>query len=151
MRHRVTRIVPYTPEQLWSLVGDVEHYPDFLPWVTSMRTWNRHEVSHGVEILDAEAAVSFSFLRERFSTRVTRDKPALQIKVSLLSGPFRKLDNRWRFRPHATGGAVVEFEIDFEFKFRLLDGMLAANFEPAVRKLMDAFEGRAKALYGAAS
>lgn len=148
MRHRVTRILPYTPEQLWLLVGDVERYPDFLPWVTSMRTWNQAEAGEGIDTLDAEAGVSFSFLRERFSTRVTRDRPALTIAVKLLSGPFRKLENRWRFRPHASGGAVIEFEIDFEFKFRLLDAMLAANSDAAVRKLMGSFEDRAKALYG---
>jgi coenzyme Q-binding protein COQ10 len=148
LRHRVTRILPYTPEQLWALVGDVERYPDFLPWVTSMRTFNPAESGEGVRTFDAEAGVSFSFLRERFSTRVTCDRPALTIAVKLLSGPFRKLENRWRFRPHATGGAVVEFEIDFEFKFRLLDAMLAANFDSAVRKLMSSFEDRAKVLYG---
>jgi coenzyme Q-binding protein COQ10 len=148
LRHRVTRILPYTPEQLWSLVGDVEDYPEFLPWVTSMRTWNHAQPSEGVDTLDAEAAVSFSFLRERFSTRVTRDRPAVTVSVKLLSGPFRKLDNRWRFRPHASGGAVIEFEIDFEFKFRLLDAMLAANFDSAVRKLMTSFEDRARVLYG---
>lgn len=149
MRHRVTRILPYEPEQLWTLVGDVERYPDFLPWVTSMRTWNAQPAGEdGVDKLDAEAGVSFSFLREHFATRVTRDRPNLTIKVSLLSGPFRKLDNRWRFRPHASGGTVVEFEIDFEFKVRLLDSMLAANFDSAVRKLMNSFEARARALYG---
>ncbi|MDB5430306.1 MAG: ubiquinone-binding protein [Caulobacter sp.] len=148
MRHRVQRIVPYTPQQLWTLVGDVERYPDFLPWVTSMRTWNQAQAGEGIETLDAEATVSFSFLRERFSTRVTRDKPAMVIAVKLLSGPFRKLENRWRFRPHATGGSVVEFEIEFEFKFRMLDAMLAANFDTAVRKLMTSFEDRAKVLYG---
>lgn len=147
MRHRVSRVLPYTPEQLWTLVGDVERYPDFLPWVTSMRTWNREAMGEESDRLDAEAAVSFSFLTERFSTRVTRDRPGLIVQVSLLSGPFRKLENRWRFRSHPTG-AVVDFEIDFEFKFRMLDAMLAANFDTAVRKLMESFEKRAKALYG---
>jgi coenzyme Q-binding protein COQ10 len=148
LRHRVTRVTPYAPEQLWALVGDVERYPDFLPWVTSMRVWNPGKPAPEVDSLDAEAKVSFSFLSERFSTRVTRDRPALVVQVSLLKGPFKKLNNRWRFRPHASGGSVVEFEIDFEFKFRLLDAMLAANFDKAVRKLMESFEARARALYG---
>ena len=149
MRHRVSRILPYTPEQLWELVGDVERYPEFQPWVTSMRTWNAAAPVAGVSTLDAEAGVSFAFLRERFSTRVVRDHNTLTVAVNLLSGPFRRLENKWRFRPHPTG-AVVEFDIDFEFKVRLLDAMLAANFDQAVRKLMGSFEARARALYGPA-
>ena len=67
--------------------------------------------------------------------------------VNLISGPVRKLQNRWRFVEHPEG-VCVEFEIDFEFKSRLLDGLLAANFHRAVDRLMACFEDRAKALYG---
>ena len=68
--HRVTRILPYAPEPLAALVADVRAYPDFVPWVNSMRVWNPREEAPGVDLLDAEAAVGFSFLRERFSTWV---------------------------------------------------------------------------------
>ena len=46
--HRVTRILPYAPEQLADLVADVRAYPDFVPWVTSMRVWNAREEGEGV-------------------------------------------------------------------------------------------------------
>jgi coenzyme Q-binding protein COQ10 len=147
LRHSVVRILPYTPQQLFDLVGDVAAYPQFVPWITSMRTWNARTESEGVSLVDAEAGVGFSFLRERFSTRVRRDAPAGEIIVSLLHGPFRRLYNRWKFSAHPTGTSV-EFEIDFEFKSRLLDRMLAANFHHAVDRLIGCFEDRAKALYG---
>ena len=149
MRHHVSKRLPYTPDQLFALVGDVSHYPDFVPWITSMRTWNARTLSEGVESVDAEAGVGFSFLKERFSTRVRRDKPVGQIDVSLLSGPFRKLQNRWQFADDGEGGSQVEFDIDFVFKSRLLEAMLSANFAHAVERLMACFEARAKALYGA--
>src|SRR4051812_18886682 len=148
LRHHVTRILPYTPEQLFRLVGDVQAYPDFVPWISSMRTWNAREVGEGVDQLDAEAGVGFSFLKERFSTRVRRDGQARQVDVALLSGPFRKLANRWQFFEDV-GGTRVEFDIDFEFKSRLLEGLLKANFHHAVERLMTCFEDRARALYGA--
>ena len=91
--------------------------------------------------------VGFSFLKERFATRVHRDAGARQIDVNLLSGPFRKLTNRWRFLDDP-GGARIEFDIDFQFKSRLLEGLLKANFHHAVERLMGCFEARAKALYG---
>jgi len=122
-------------------------YPDFVPWITAMRTWNARSLPDGVDTLDAEAAVGFSFLKERFSTRVRRDAPARQINVSLLSGPFRRLENQWRFVP-VEGGTNVEFDIDFQFKSRLLDALLTANFAHAVDRLMTCFEDRARMLYG---
>lgn len=141
-------MLPYTPEQLFALVGDVERYPDFVPWITSMRTWNARDLGEGASTLDAEAGVGFSFLKERFATRVRRDATAPRIDVSLLSGPFRKLTNSWAFFED-DAGTRIEFDIDFQFKSRLLEGLLAANFHHAVDKLMACFEARARALYGA--
>lgn len=146
-RYSVVRTLPYTPDQLFELVGDVEKYPEFIPWVTYLRTWNEREEGRAI-VLDAEAGVGFSFLRERFSTTVRRDPDTRTIDVGLLSGPFRRLENRWRFLPEPTGGTRVEFLIDFEFKVRLLDGVLRANFDKAVNRLIACFEGRARQLYG---
>jgi coenzyme Q-binding protein COQ10 len=125
-------------------------YPEFVPWITSMRTWNARTAGEGIDTVDAEAGIGFTFLKERFSTRVRRDAGARQIEVSLLAGPFRRLVNRWAFF-EAEGGTRVEFDIDFQFKSRLLEGLLTANFAHAVERLMTCFEDRARALYGPAS
>ena len=148
MRHHVSKLLPYTPDQLFALVGDVPRYPEFVPWINAMRTWNARSLSEGVEAVDAEAGVGFSFLKERFSTRVRRDALNRQIDVSLISGPFKKLDNRWRFLDAGHGCTRVEFDIDFAFKSRLLEALLTANFAHAVDRLMTCFEARAKSLYG---
>jgi coenzyme Q-binding protein COQ10 len=145
--HSVVKVLPYTPEQLFALVGDVDHYPEFVPWLTHMRTWNAITVAPGLTSVDAEAGVGFSFLKEKFATRVLRDEPAKEILVSLLYGPFRKLRNKWTFAA-IPEGTRVDFEIDFEFKSRLLDGLLAANMDRAVNKLIGCFEARAQSLYG---
>jgi coenzyme Q-binding protein COQ10 len=147
LHHHVSRVLPYTPDQLMALVGEVERYPEFVPWITTMRTWNRRRLDDGVDCLDAEAGVGFAFLKERFATRVKRDAANRQIDVHLLSGPFRKLTNRWRFLEDPEG-ARIEFDIDFQFKSRLLEGLLTANFHHAVERLMGCFEDRARALYG---
>lgn len=145
--HRLTRVLPWTPDQLHALVGDVARYPEFVPWITSMRVWNEREEAPGVTVLDAEAGVGFSFLKERFATRVRRDANARTVEVDLIRGPFRHLRNRWEFHPDP-GGVRLEFMIDFAFKSRLLDMMLHANFDRAVRALIHCFESRAERLYG---
>jgi coenzyme Q-binding protein COQ10 len=148
LKHHVSKLLPHAPDQLFALVGDVMAYPDFVPWITSMRTWNARSVGDGIDTVDAEAGVGFSFLKERFSTRVTRDANLHQIDVTLLSGPFKRLANRWQFFEAGEGQTRVEFDIDFQFKSRLLETLLTANFGHAVDRLMACFEARAKALYG---
>ena len=148
MRHSLTRILPYSPRQLFDLVGDVDRYPEFVPWVSRLRSWNRRPDGEGVTLVDAEAEVRFAIVHERFATRVRLDAPGLAIDVDLISGPFRALKNRWRFAPHPQGCELV-FEIEFEFRSRILQALLAANFQHAVERLVRCFEDRAKVLYGA--
>ncbi|HEX4097378.1 MAG TPA: SRPBCC family protein [Caulobacteraceae bacterium] len=147
---RVTRILPYRPEQLFDLIADVEAYPQFLPWVTSLRAWNRADLGEGMRSLDAEAKVGFAIVRETFGTRVKLDERGRTIEVGLLYGPFKRLRNLWRFVEDGKG-TRVEFEIDFEFKSRLLDALLAANLRHAAERLIGCFEARARRLYGASA
>jgi len=145
--HRVTRVLPYTPDQLATLVADIRAYPDFVPWVTSMRVWNARE-EDGVRLMDAEAQVGFSFLKERFSTWIRHDPQASTVEVGLIRGPFKFLKNRWEFHADPKG-TRLEFMIDFAFKSRLLDAMLHANFDRAVGSLIRCFEAEAKRRYEA--
>ena len=148
MRHSLTHILPYEPRQLFDLVGDVDRYPEFVPWITRLRSWNRRPDGEGVTLVDAEAEVRYAIVHERFATRVRLDAPALAIDVDLISGPFRRLQNRWRFKAHPKG-CELSFEIDFDFRSRILQALLAANFQRAVERLVRCFEDRAQALYGA--
>ena len=144
--HRLTRVLPYAPQDLFELVGDVQRYSEFVPWVSSMRVWNQRTDPDGASSVDAEASVGFAFLRERFATRVRRDPNTRTVRADLISGPFRKLVNEWTFKAHPEG-TEIDFMIDFAFKSRFLDAMLEANFDRAVKRLIGCFERRAAALY----
>ncbi len=141
--HRETRIVPHAAEDVFTLVGDVRDYPHFIKWIKAMRVMDE-SVSDGVGSLTAEALVGYKFVRERFATEVTLDKPNLAIDVAFLSGPFSKLENRWRFTPRADGRTDVDFWISFQFQNPLLQALFEANFDRATNKLMTAFEDRAR-------
>lgn len=132
------------------LVSDIARYPEFVPWINSMRTWGGKVDDMGVNTVDAEAGVGFSFLRETFATRVKSDPGARKVEVRLISGPFKRLINDWVFKPHSQG-TEIEFMIDFEFRSGLLTAMLNANFDRAVGKLIGCFEARAATLYGKVS
>jgi coenzyme Q-binding protein COQ10 len=146
-QHSLTRELPYAPEDVFELVADVTSYPRFVRWITEMRTWGRRELAPGLHRVDAQATVRFGLVTERFSTRVTADRDALTVDVALISGPFKQLENHWRFAARP-GGCELMFEIDFELNSHLLERLLAANFDRAAAALVGCFEARADELYG---
>ena len=145
MHHHETRRVAYTADQMFDLVADVVRYPEFLPWVTAARIKSR-----GGDGFVADVLVGFKSFREKFTSRVTLDRGARLIVAEYIEGPFRHLTNRWHFEPCAQGGCMVDFDIDFEFKLRVLEKLIGGLFDSAVMRMTDAFERRAKQLYGAA-
>jgi coenzyme Q-binding protein COQ10 len=139
--HAEERVLPYTPEQLFALVADVERYPEFLPWCVAARIRERRP-----ELIVADLVIGFRMFRERFTSRVALDPPR-RIDVAYTEGPFRYLNNHWIFEP-VPGGSRIDFFVDFEFKSRLLQRVIEVLFGEAVRRMVAAFEHRAEQLYG---
>jgi coenzyme Q-binding protein COQ10 len=141
-----TRVLPYSPQQLFALVIDIERYPEFLPWCRAARIISRETDSFLGELI-----ISFNHLTERYTSRVTPVAPIGAhegtIEVSLVQGPFKFLDNHWRFVPHADG-CELHFGVDFEFKSKLLNSLIGGVFTRASEKMVGAFLTRAEALYG---
>jgi len=136
--HRETRLVPYPAELMYRVVSEVEKYPQFLPWVLALRVLSRRENG-----LTAEMAVGYGALRERYTSDVRLDPNARTIDVVEIKGPFKCLENHWRFTPKEDG-CEVDFSIRFEFKNRLLHSVAGHAFEKVLMKMTDAFEARAK-------
>ena len=141
--HAEQRTVPFTCEQIYALVADVERYPEFLPWCVACRI-RRYE---GPDAFIADLAIGFKMIRERFTSRVALGRPH-RIDVVYYEGPFRYLNNHWRFAADADGRCVIDFFIDFEFRSRALQKAMGRLFNEAVQRMVNAFERRAYALYG---
>ena len=144
---RTTRRVAHTPQQMFDLVAEVDAYPEFVPLCEELRVRRRVQSGEGIETLVAEMSVGYKAISERFTTRVTLDRPRLRILVEYVNGPFSYLENRWSFLP-AQGGSDVEFFITYEFKSRALGLLMGAVFDRAFRKFAEAFEERADLVYG---
>lgn len=136
------KLLPYTPEQVFSLVVDVAQYPEFLPWCMGARVYGRKAGQ-----FDADVIIGFKLFRERFTSRVTFDE-GTRVDVDYIKGPMKRLYNHWRFLPHDSGGCLVDFEVDFEFKSKMLDDMIGGLFNMACHRMVTAFEERAQQLYG---
>ena len=139
--HAERQIVPYTPEQLFNLVADVGRYPEFLPWCVAARVRHRH-----ADELVADLTVGFGPFRESFTSRVTLEPPR-RVRVRYENGPFRYLNNQWKFIPHPQGTEVAFF-VDFEFRSRILQSAIGVVFNEAVRRMVNAFKKRARDIYG---
>ncbi len=142
--HAETRIVPYTADLMFQVVSDVEQYPKFLPWVVALRVLSREHVKNR-DVLSAEMAVGYGALREKYTSRVILDPSARTIDVAQTSGPFKQLENHWRFTPLAQG-CEVQFTLIYEFRNRVLNAVAGAAFGKVYVRMADAFEARAKQL-----
>jgi coenzyme Q-binding protein COQ10 len=140
--HAEKRHLPYTPEQMYDLVASVERYPEFLPWCKAARI-----TKHEGDTFYADLVVAFKVWRERFTSKV-HVVPKTGIDVEYINGPFRYLNNHWRFLPAPEGGCIIDFYVDFEFRSRILQNLIGLLFNEAVSRMVGAFETRAQQLYG---
>jgi coenzyme Q-binding protein COQ10 len=140
------RRVPFSPEQMFALVADIERYPDFVPLCKGLNTTSRRE-RDGRSVLVAEMAVGYKSIVERFTTQVYLQPEERVIDTKYVEGPFRYLTSQWRFEP-VSEGCLVRFSIDYEFRNRMLGALMGAVFDRAFRTTVEAFEKRARAIYG---
>jgi coenzyme Q-binding protein COQ10 len=148
--HSETRVLPYSPRQMFDLVADVANYPAFLPWTAAARI--RSVTDHGDhQVMLADLVISFKVFRERFGSCVTLWPAGDQggrIETAYIDGPFSHMESTWSFAPDP-GGCAVRFDVDFEFRNRLLQGAAGLFFNEAMQRVVRAFERRARELHGA--
>jgi len=155
-KHEEKRFLPYSPDLMFDLVADVEHYPEFLPWCRGARILERSD-----EHIVADLIIGFRVFRETFTSCVQLDRPNMRIDVDYARGPLKQLANRWLFLPaddagnairapggESTPGCIVDFFVDFSFRSRLFEAAMHVLFGEAVSRMVGAFETRATALYG---
>ena len=140
-RHTEKRLLPYTPEQLYDLVADVGRYQEFLPWVAATRIRSNSETE-----TVADLVVGFKALKETFTSKALKSRPG-SIEIDYVEGPLKYLHNVWKFRA-VPGGAEVDFCVDFAFRSRIFEAIAGQMFDRALRRMINAFEERAAALYG---
>lgn len=140
--HAEKRKMPYSPEQMFNLVADVEKYPEFLPWCVAARVRKREG-----DLMVADLMIGFKMIRERFTSKVIMDRPH-RVDVTYTEGPFKYLNNHWIFLPAEDGGTIIDFYVDFEFRSKMLQAIIGALFGEAVSLMVSAFEKRARQLYG---
>jgi len=139
-RHQEQRLLPYPHDTVLAIVRDVARYPEFLPWCVGARVYDVRDDSFTADLL-----IGYKIIREKYTSRVHVSAPD-SVRIEYLSGPFQRLENIWHFSEPAPGQCLVDFTIDFEFRNKMLQKLASQLFLDVVRKMVGAFEARAKAL-----
>lgn len=146
-KHHEKRRLPYEADEMFGLVADVAAYPQFLPWCAAARIRSRKPQGVG-EVMEADLVISFKVFREKFGSKVGLWPESRQIDTEYLDGPFKFMRSSWHFADHPDGGCEVEFFVDFEFKNKVLQGVIGVVFHEAMQRIVKAFEDRAAVKFG---
>ncbi len=147
IKHSEKRHLKYSSDQMFKLVADIESYPAFIPWCSEVNTTSRNsDESKQFEILEADMRIAFKVFSESFSSKISLDAVAGEINVEHLTGPFNFLTNRWVFT-NVENGCLINFDIKFEFKSRLMQRLIGVVFHEAMKRVVQSFERRADELY----
>ena len=135
-------LLPYPAQALYDLVNDVEHYPDFLPWCSSVELIEKSDV-----LMRASLGVAKAGLSQHFVTRNTL-VPGQSIEMNLEEGPFKQLHGLWVFKPLGEKACKISLDMTFDYAGPLVKATLGPLFNQAANTLVDAFCQLAKQLYG---
>lgn len=139
--HKITQ-VPYSADEMYALVNDIEAYPEFLDWCNTAQVMNRSETH-----LQATVAVEIGKIKQSFSTENSM-QPGRRITMQLVEGPFKFLSGCWQFNPGGEQSCDIRLDLEFEFKNKLLKMALSHTFNRIMDTMVDAFTKRAQEIYG---
>lgn len=145
-RHSERLRVRHAPSDVFELVSNVERYPEFIPYLTTLRILSQETLGES-RVFVAEAVARYKIARERFVTRVVADPTALRVSVNLVEGPFHVLRNVWQMSEREDGSTAIDFELEFQFNNMVLDMLVRANKQRAVQMMIGLFVAEADRRY----
>ncbi len=141
-----TQQVPYSKEQMFDLVSNINDYKLFLPWCNDSKIINKVEFEdYEIVIADLEIGYDQFVYTYRSEVKLSKDKSSINVKN--LDGPFKYLTNEWKFIEIEENFSEVQFNIDFELNLSLLDILMKNFFNLAFQRMVSAFIERAKEIY----
>lgn len=137
-----TVLLGYSAEQMFALVDRVEDYPQFLPWCGGVDVKERSDNK-----LIATLKINFHGVRQSFTTENTNNPPHA-MTMQLLEGPFKHLHGTWNFKPLREDACRIDFDLQYEFSNKLIEGVIGPVFNMIATSFVDSFSKRAEQVYG---
>lgn len=136
------KIVPYSAVNMYSLVADIEKYPDFVPYCT-----NSEILISSDDIVEACIEVSYLGMSQILTTKniIT---PNVKITMTLIKGPVESLTGSWSFIDVNSTSSKVLLELELDIGNKALGMLSVGLLDKAASQIMSAFSTRAEQLYG---
>ena len=134
--------VPYTAEQMYDLVNDINAYPKFIPLCISSEVHEEQDYKLRATIKIAKGKIGFGI-----TTLNTMEK-GRSISMNLENGPFKSLKGVWRFTPSGTHECIISLYFEFEFSNKLLGIALGGLFKQLCDSMVESFRKQAAVRYG---
>jgi coenzyme Q-binding protein COQ10 len=141
-KHSEHSLLPFTPEQLFDLVADVEHYAEFVPWWVAARVSQRDG-----DIVYVEQVIGLGVIQRRFTSRAVLQRP-VSVHITSQDRFFEYLSITWRIQPLTQGHTTILLTTEFSLHSGLLQILFKKLFFQETKRLIEAFEHRAQQLYG---
>jgi len=140
---QVTRsaLVPFSAEQMFTLVNDVASYPNFLPGCSGSRVLESSDSAMVASVDVSKAGISKTF------TTSNELEEGRKILMQLVDGPFKSLQGGWEFIPLDEAACKVELKLEFEFTSKLVEMAFGKVFNELTSNMVNAFTQRAKQVY----
>ena len=134
--------MPYSAEQMFQLVNDIDKYPEFLPWCHQAAVLSRDDKQ-----IKATLVLAKGGLEKSFTTVNSLDAPK-QMIMELVDGPFKHLKGIWDFHAIGENECQVELDLEFQFSSKMIALMFGPFFQQAASMLVESFVARADDVYG---
>ena len=145
-RQNESKIVPFTKEQMFDLVADIDKYHEFLPWCNQSKIIKR-SLEGDNEIINADLEIGYDQFIYTYRSEVLLYLDKSEINVRNIDGPFKYLKNNWKFSELENNNCKIDFSIDFELNVKLFDILMSKFFNLAFQKMVEAFIERAEEIY----
>ena len=132
---------PYTPEEMFDLVADVESYGDFVPGCLNAAILEREG-----DVVYVDQEVGLGMVHTSFVSQGIFTRPE-SIEITSSDGPFLYFAVRWTFEASNKSGCIIRFHAGFELRSRFLEKVMGPLFNDTMRRCVSAFEQRAHELY----
>ncbi|MEN9946440.1 MAG: hypothetical protein RLZZ293_826 [Pseudomonadota bacterium] len=134
-------ITPYTPAQMYALISDIANYKNYLPWCPSSQVLSKQE-----NIVIGRVDIAYTKIKTHFTTKNINTENK-RIDINLVDGPFKHLQGHWIFTSLGETGCKVEFKLEYKFSNFILEKLIGAVFEFAIRNIVDSFVKKAQEIY----
>ena len=135
-------LVSYSAQQMFSLVNDIESYPQFMRGCSAANILKR-----GDNWIEAQLELQRGSFKQSFTTRNTLQEPQL-MTMELVEGPFKTFTGEWSFQALSESACKVCFKLDFTFANPLLGMMMNSVFEQVATEQVQSLCERAVETYG---